>query len=187
MTAEAVIDRILEREGDRYTNDPKDAGGPTRFGVTQAALTKYLGRQATIVEVMNLTRERAKAVYVSMYYAGPGFDQVADISQAIAAELTDTGVNCGPAVATQMLQRVLNAFNNEGKLYADIGVDGACGQKTLTALRAYLIARGKEGEAVMLVALNGLQAERYIRIAETRSSNENWVYGWLKARVMEAA
>ena len=34
-----MIERVLIREGrDTYTNDPSDAGGPTKWGITQGAL-----------------------------------------------------------------------------------------------------------------------------------------------------
>lgn len=55
--------------------------------------------------------------------------------------------------------------------------------RTLAALRAYLAKRGTEGETVLLKALNCLQGERYIDIAERRPKDEEFVYGWLRARV----
>lgn len=183
MNITAIIDGVIDREGDRYTNDPKDSGGPTKYGITQAALSAHRGYTCSAMDVANLTREEAVEVYTKAYVIAPGFDRVAALSNGIATELVDTGVNCGPAVATTMLQRVLNAFNGEGRLYADIPTDGGCGPATLAALKAYLLKRGPEGELVMLRALNALQGERYIDIAERRSSQEAFVYGWMKERV----
>jgi hypothetical protein len=50
-------------------------------------------------------------------------------------------------------------------------------------LKAYLARRGPGGEVVLLKALNVLQGERYIEIAEKRPAAEDFVYGWLANRV----
>lgn len=187
MRVDQLINRILKIETDKFTNDPADSGGPTKWGITQDALSDWYGRPATVHEVAELTRSHAYDIYFHRYYKRPGFDRVAKFSDKIAEELTDTGVNCGPAVATTFLQRALNAFNLNGTKYDDIKVDGDCGPRTITALRAYLAERGTEGEQVMLTALNCLQGERYIGLAEQRPKNERFVYGWMLQRVELAA
>lgn len=180
---EDIISNIIAIEGSEYTDDPDDPGGPTKYGVTQAALSEYLGRPAAIIEVQNLSEADARGLYYERYVARPGFGKVAQLSVSIARELVDTGVNLGQAIAAMFLQRVLNAFNRGGADYSDIAVDGECGGKTLAAFKAYLESRGLEGERVMLAALNALQGERYVRIAETRESSEKYAYGWMRARV----
>jgi lysozyme family protein len=60
------------------------------------------------------------------------------LSDAIAEELVDTGVNMGPAIAATMLQRSLNALNGQGKYYPDVVVDADVGPATIAALKAYL-------------------------------------------------
>ncbi|ENM7340120.1 putative peptidoglycan-binding domain-containing protein, partial [Escherichia coli] len=102
----------------------------------------------------------------------------------IAAELCDTGVNMGPTVASRMLQRWLNVFNLRGKLYPDMDADGRIGPRTLNALRAYLKNRSRDGELVLVKALNCTQGERYLELAEKREANESFVYGWMKERVV---
>ncbi|HII2275851.1 TPA: putative peptidoglycan-binding domain-containing protein, partial [Escherichia coli] len=61
--------------------------------------------------------------------------------------------------------------------------DGCIGPRTINALRVFLEKRGKDGELVMLTALNCTQGERYLALAEKREANESFVYGWMKARV----
>ncbi|ENY9671070.1 putative peptidoglycan-binding domain-containing protein, partial [Escherichia coli] len=117
------------------------------------------------------------------YWYGPRFDQVEDLSPDIAAELCDTGVNMGPTVASRMLQRWLNVFNLRGKLYPDMDADGRIGPRTLNALRAYLKNRSRDGELVLVKALNCTQGERYLELAEKREASESFVYGWMKERV----
>ncbi len=187
MTITAIIDGILEREGEAFTNDPADSGGPTKWGVTLATLNDYFvsvfGRAATVEDVQNLSRTMAFDVYAKRYIRDPGFHLVADMDAAIAEELIDTGVNCGTAVAGMILQRCLNALNLNGTKYPDIAVDGAVGRGTRAALKAYLDWRGAEGRAVLVKALNCLQGERYIDLAEKRPKDERFVYGWLRTRV----
>jgi len=46
--------------------------------------------------------------------------------------------------------------------------------------------RGKsKGETVLLRALEALQGERYLRLAERRPANEAFLYGWLANRMGE--
>jgi lysozyme family protein len=114
------------------------------------------------------------------------FDQVARRSPTIAAELFDTGVNMGPAVAATFLQRALTALNRNGHDYPDLMPDGKIGAGTLAALDAFLSLRGKgSGETVLMRALEALQGERYLRLAERRPANEAFLYGWLANRIGE--
>ena len=41
------------------------------------------------------------------------------------------------------------------------------------------------GETVLLRALEALQGERYLRLAERRPANEAFLYGWLANRIGE--
>lgn len=178
MTIESMIEATIGREGD-YSNHPADRGGPTRWGITErvARANGYRG------DMRNLPRETAIAIYREEYAIKPGFAAVASVNAAIGEELFDTGVNMGPSVPSLWLQQALNGLNDGGKLYADIKEDGDIGNGTLTALRAYLKARGAEAESVMLKALNCLQGARYIELARTRAANEAFLYGWLRTRV----
>tara|TARA_R110000868_G_scaffold32613_1_gene118687 strand:- start:2515 stop:3057 length:543 start_codon:yes stop_codon:yes gene_type:complete len=178
MNIDQVIEDVLTREG-KYVNDPRDAGGETNWGITKATARDggYTG------PMRDLPRSTAKQIYLRRYVIGPSFDKIGEINAAIGAELVDTGVNMGPKVATTFLQRCLNALNNGGRDYADIVVDGTQGPGTRGALSAFLSKRGRDGERVMLSALNALQAERYISLGEARQANEAFMFGWLLHRV----
>ncbi|HBX2115293.1 TPA: glycoside hydrolase family 108 protein [Klebsiella aerogenes] len=178
MTKDNIFDAILGKEGG-YVDHPNDKGGPTNWGITQATARAhgYAG------DMRNLSREQALSILEADYWYGPRFDQVASVSSAIAAELCDTGVNMGPSVPVKWLQRWLNAFNNQQKLYPDLVADGHIGPRSISALKSYLAARGKDGEKVMLRALNCSQGQRYLELAEGRPANESFVYGWVKERV----
>lgn len=173
-----LIDGIIYREGG-YVDHPSDRGGPTMFGITQS-----VARQEGFTgDMRDLPQSFAEAVYLRRYYEEPRFNEVAAVSVALAEELTDTGVNMGPATATRFLQRALCAMNRGGKDYADPHMDGRIGPGTLAALRGFLRLRGRDGESVLLTALNAQQAVRYIELAEMRPTQRDFVFGWLFHRV----
>lgn len=179
MNVEELIEALIEREGG-YTNHPSDRGGPTKYGITEAVARAHGYAGA----MRNLPRDEAAAIYKRLYWLRPRFDQVAKRSGKIAAELFDTGVNMGPAVAATFLQRALSALNRNRSDYPDLVPDGRIGPATLNALDSFLKIRGRDGgEAVLLRALDALQGERYLRLAERRPANEAFLYGWLANRL----
>jgi lysozyme family protein len=173
---ERLLDALIEREGG-YVDHPADRGGATRFGVTEAVARAHGYRGA----MRHFPRDEALAIYRRLYWLRPRFDQVARRAPRVAAELFDTGINMGPAVAATFLQRALTALNRQGKDFADLVPDGRVGPRTLDALDGFLDARG--GETVLLRALEALQGERYLRLAERRPANEAFLYGWLANRI----
>ncbi|MFP5329682.1 MAG: glycoside hydrolase family 108 protein [Alphaproteobacteria bacterium] len=179
MNVDSLIDQLIEREGG-FVNHPNDRGGATKYGITEAVARAHGYSGA----MRSLPRAEAAAIYKRLYWHRPRFDQVAKRSPAVAAELFDTGVNMGPAVAATFLQRALSALNRERSDYADLVPDGRIGPATLSALDRFFELRGKPGgEEVLLRALDALQGERYIRLAERRPANEAFLYGWLANRM----
>ena len=170
---DGLIGALIEREGG-YSDHPADRGGPTMFGITEAVARAHGYRGA----MRDLPLEEASAIYRRLYWLRPRFDQVAIRAPRIAAELFDTGANMGPAVAATFLQRALTALNRNGKDYPDLVPDGRLGAASIAALDAFLEARGQRGgEAILLRALEALQGERYLRLAEKRPANEAFLYG----------
>jgi len=181
LGVDQLIDALIDREGG-FVDHPADKGGPTCFGITEAVARAHGYRGA----MRQLPRSEAADIYRRIYWNRPRFNEVASRSRQIAAELFDTGVNMGPAVAVTFLQRALTALNRNGKDYPDLVPDGRIGDVTLHALDAFLATRGKSGgETVLLRALEALQGERYLRLAERRPANEAFLYGWLANRIGE--
>jgi len=169
MTIDDILADVLKNEGG-YVNDSRDAGGETNHGITigTARANGYTGPMKA------MTRETALAIYRGQYVIKPGFGLIANVSGPIAAELVDTGVNMGPAVAGRFLQRALNLVTDAG-----LAVDGMIGPASVAALKAFLARRGKEGETRLLALLNAFQGARYADLAEGRSANRAFIYGWL--------
>jgi lysozyme family protein len=173
-----IIDDILKAEGG-YVNDENDAGGATKYGITEVVARKngYNGAMKDMPESF------ARQVYMNRYYFEPKFDKVAMLSPEVAAELTDTGVNCGVSFAEGILQSCLNLLNRQEVDYKDIPEDKAIGPATLNALGAYMLKRGKDGELVLLRMLNVMQGSRYIELAKAKPSQEAFLFGWFLNRV----
>lgn len=178
MDVDAMIDEVIAREGG-YSDHPADRGGATRWGITEAVARAhgYAGG------MRDFPRADARAIYRRIYWDRPNFAGVALRAPRLAAELFDTGVNMRPAVATGFLQRALNALNRGAADYPDLVLDAAIGPRTLAALGAFLDRRGPPGETVLLKAVEALQGERYLRLAEHRPANEAFLYGWLANRI----
>ena len=127
--------------------------------------------------------------------AAPGQLQV-DFGQTDAPDDDDEGAPSGRGSPTATLTSVSDDIEadfekllrmtvppKEGRYIPDLKADGDIGPATRSALTAFLRARGGEGEVVLLKALNVLQGERYISLAEGRAANESFLYGWLRTRV----
>jgi lysozyme family protein len=178
MNVDELIDEVIGREGG-YSNHQADRGGATRWGVTEAVARAHGYRG----DMRFYPRDEAVSVYRRIYWLRPGLDRIAEHAPKVAAEMFDTGVNMGPGVAVGFLQRALNALNRGASDYADIAVDRKVGDATVGALRRFIARRGPSGEAVLLKAIEALQGERYIKLAEDRPANEAFLYGWLANRL----
>jgi lysozyme family protein len=173
-----IIDSVLSRERG-YVNNPKDLGGETNWGITKqtAKANGYEGN------MFDLPRDLAFEILMRQYFIDPGFDKVHDLCPTLAEVMTDAGVLCGIRRSILWLQIALNALNREQKLYHDIEEDGSIGFRTLNSLREYLDHRKKDGEKVILRAMNCQIGAHFISISRSRPANEEFVYGWLLHRV----
>jgi lysozyme family protein len=174
-----IINGILRIETGKYTNDPLDSGGETKWGWTK----KSLRAAGWMGEVENLTRTEAFDLYYAKFVMEPGYYDVMMVSDDVGAELVDTAVNMGEYYAGKFLQMCLNAFNDGGYRYPDIAEDGKVGRNTIKALSAFLDHRGAEGERTLLAAMNCLQGARYLELSQNYPKNERFVYGWITHRV----
>jgi len=172
------IDDLIAREGG-YVDHPNDRGGPTNHGITEqvARAWGYTG------DMKSISKTLAASIYQERYWIATGFWMVSTVSEAIAEEMFDTGVNMGPDHPSRWLQKALNALNAQGKRYPDLTVDGKIGKMTVHTLKTFLMNRYPDGEKVMLRILNGLQTCRYMDIAEKNQSQEDFIFGWVLHRV----
>lgn len=178
MNIDQEISNLIQREGG-YANNANDKGGETNMGITilKARAYGYTGPMAL------LPRSVAVQIYTEQYWTNPGFDKVAGIMPQLAANMFDAGVNMGPQTVSKFVQRALNVFNRQGRDYQDIVTDGQIGKLTLYVLNQFKLRRGDAAEVVMLRLFESEQAMRYLVIAETDPTQEDFMFGWVLNRV----
>lgn len=186
MTSTFDLDKRIKKlisieGGDKYTNDPDDKGGPTRWGVTQA-IARAFGYSG---DMQFLPYEKAVEIYKKLFWYGPKFDVIAKISDELASICFDWGVNAGPTVPVKAMQRCLNALNDDEKQYKDLVCDGVLGNVTFYALDKYIELRKKEGLALFLQMLRSLRSVFYIELVEKSKTQEKFEYGWQRRTFFE--
>jgi lysozyme family protein len=176
---QTAFDAVVGEEGD-FVDDPNDAGGATRFGITERVARNfgYTG------DMRELPLDTAQAIYKAQYWDALRLDDIDSLSDQVSLEMFDTGVNTGISHAAIWLQRVLNAFNKDGTIYQDVMCDGQVGSQTVNALKEYLWYRHDDGVEVLLKAMVCLKGEYYISIEEhDRQHDSTFAYGWIKNRI----
>jgi lysozyme family protein len=161
-----MIDDVIRREGG-YVDQRADRGGPTKFGITQATLSRHLGHSAEVEEVRQLSPECARQIYLQDYYERPGIDR---LPERIQPFVFDSAVNHGPARAIRFLQQVCNAAG-----FGMLRVDGICGPVTA---RAAATADGAMRDW-LLAALVEERRNFYYAIVEGDPSQQVFLEGWL--------
>lgn len=106
-----------------YVNHPRDPGGPTDRGITQAtydAWNRQHGRPP--VPVRGISKATAEEILVAQYFAPVRFD---DLPAGLDYAVVDYAINSGPSRAVRDLQRLVG-----------VTADGIMGSKTLAAIAA---------------------------------------------------
>lgn len=179
MTIDAMIDGIIEREGD-YVDHPSDPGGATRWGITErvARANGYHGH------MRDLPQSTARQIYRREYIEKPGFLGICELDLSVGEEVVDSGVNAGQSRAAKWYQTALNLFNRRGVDYRDVVVDGRIGPASLAAHRALISKRGtKDARDMMIDALDGLQFGHYASLSADNSKFEDFMPGWVRTRI----
>jgi lysozyme family protein len=150
-----AIDVVLANEGEAYTDNPLDRGGPTKFGIAK--------RWNPDVDVQSLTRAQAIEIYWERYWKGRGYEE---LRERIAIKVFDLAVNLGAKTAITCLQRALRACG------VPVKVDGRLGPETFGAARW-------TDEAVLMAALRSEAAGEY-RLRVARDGDQTTFRdGWL--------
>lgn len=164
MSVDSMIDAVIQREGG-YVDHPLDAGGPTKYGITQATLAAWSGRSISASDVANMSEDTARAIYRSQYFVQPGFEAVTD--PATQELLFDYAVNSGPRAAVAALQEALRQM----KLYTG-AIDGIIGPMCRQALRAV----PNWGELYYRIKCERFEA--YLRYIGRRNDQAAFATGW---------
>lgn len=171
-----LIDDVIKSEGwDKYTNNPNDRGGPTKWGVTEATARAF----GYVGDVKDMTYEQAFEIYLERFWLQPKFDRLMMFSKQLALICFSWGVNSGPAAPSKALQRALNVLNRRAKDYPDIDTDGSLGRMSFSALTDFAKKRGSEGMSNLEQLVRAQWSVFYMGLAEKDESQEDFVNGWL--------
>lgn len=115
----------IEREGgDKFTNDPRDPGGATKYGITARTLAAWRHNDHLVdTEVETLGYDEAAAIYRVNYWNAIQGDA---LPAGIDLMVFDFGVNAGVARSVMLLQGILQ-----------VPVDGHVGPQTLLAISGF--------------------------------------------------
>ncbi len=125
ITFDKAFDRLMGHEGG-YSNDPRDPGGETNWGISK--------RSYPHVDIKGLTREGAKAIYENDFWVSLG-----DMSPAVKYQVFDFAVNSGVQTATRKLQAVVGVAD-DGK-WGPVSSAALKAQPEYKVLALYIAAR----------------------------------------------
>lgn len=147
---------VLKDEGG-YVWDKHDAGGETNFGISK--------RSYPNVDIKNLTRDGAIAIYYKDFWLTGPYGGIAD--SALACKVFNTSVNAGQSRAIKLLQQAANAQGSH------LTVDGLAGPKTIAAINAMHAPS-------VLAAYREAQEAFYLAIIARDPTQAKFKNGWIK-------
>jgi type VI secretion system secreted protein VgrG len=156
---------VLKLEGgDKYTNDPTDPGGPTKYGIALNTFLIRLDPTATEDTIRNLTWTKAMDLYKRYFWDSVPLGQVVD--QQTATRFFQMYVNMIPHEAVEVLQRALDAVGE------CVVVDGSFGPRTLAAVN-------RAAGPMLWRALEDAQIAQYHVIVARCPSMARHLPGWI--------
>lgn len=157
----------MNEEGrEKYTNDPRDAGGPTKYGIAlnynRSVIPDKDGNGVIDArDVQLLSESDARTIYQTVYWTPNKCDA---LPPALAFMFADMVFNPGPGAAPKLLQKSLNQACN-----VILSVDGKIGPATLAAVCGADLSR-------LLPELASQRALYYV----TRPGWQTYGTGWTR-------
>ena len=177
LDVDEIVEAILDREGG-FVDDPDDPGGATNHGVTIHTMRRLgldLNRDGSVDEqdVRQLSRSKAKQIFLDQYFRKPRIDR---LPEALQASVFDMQVNAG-SNAIRLLQKLLD------KMGFDVAVDGILGPQT-----AKTAARAMQKAPDHFVDAYGIERRNYYyALADRRPASRKYAKsrdggkgGWIK-------
>jgi len=144
MNFQDAFDRLIGHEGG-YVNNPDDPGGETNWGISK--------RSYPNIDIKNLTRDGAKAIYLRDFWNRIKGDKLHD---GVAYQLFDFAVNSGIETAVRYFQRAIGV--------ADDGHWGPLSQAAADAM--------SETDSLMLI--NAERLDFMTRLSNWPNASRGW-------------
>lgn len=147
-----IIEKVLEHEGG-YVDDPTDAGGETKYGISKRAYPDE--------DIKELTVERAKELYKRDYWDRY---RTSDLPDRLRHIYVDMCINMGGGRAIKILQEACNSKNAN-----KIDVDGGIGPATI-----------KAASSVEPFRLRAYRVMFYAELVMKKPEQERFWVGWFR-------
>lgn len=145
--ANKFIPKILFAEGgSKYTNDPDDSGGETKYGISKKAFPH--------LDIKNLTEEQAISIYKKKYFVPCKIDLIKD--EFLALHVFDFSVTSSTSRAIKILQSV-----------AGVLVDGIIGNQTLSKVNS--------GDYLEAYKKARIEFYTYIGVGKNAKYKKGWI------------
>jgi len=179
-TFDKAVNIVFKLEGyDTYTNDPDDAGGATKYGITLATLREFdmdLDGDGDVDEndVKLISADDAKFIYDKNYWKLSQADKIKD--EWVAIYHFDTSVNMGVRTACKLFQKSLNDTlhlinRDDDKLL----IDGMIGPHTLSVVE--IVLEKAPNRLYHNMIMN--RVKRYVSFVKNRTTNLKYLMGWV--------
>lgn len=157
---QAIVKTLAHEGGAKFTEDPSDRGGATKYGISQRAYP-YL-------DIRTLTESQARELYKRDYWDRIRGDDIT--SQAIAESIFDTCVNMGVRTGCRLAQVALGIQP----------ADGIIGSQSLEKINA-------TDQSVFLAAYTIAKIARYVHLCNRDRSQQRFLLGWINRTLGGAA
>jgi lysozyme family protein len=148
----AIVTTLAREGGAKFTDDPSDRGGATKYGISQRAYPD--------VDIRNLTEQQAREIYKRDYWDRIRSDDIQ--SQEIAEHIFDTCVNMGVKTGSRMTQAVLGIDP----------ADGIIGSESLAVIN-------KADPMWFVSTFTIAKIARYAHICNRDRSQSKYLLGWV--------
>lgn len=148
----AIVKTLAREGGSRFTDDPNDHGGATKYGISQ--------RSYPNLDIRNLTEQQAREIYKRDFWDRIRGDEVT--SQPVAEIVFDTCVNMGVRTGSRLAQLAVGVEP----------ADGVIGSKSLAALN-------NADEGLFVSNFTIAKIARYAHICNRDKSQQKYLLGWI--------
>jgi lysozyme family protein len=163
MFCTKILPLTLIFEG-KFTDNPKDHGGRTNFGITQRVYDSYQrGKNLSYRDVKDIPMDVVREIYYEDYYIP---SKCPEMPEKISVVVFDTSVNSGIGRSVKTLQQTIGCK-----------IDGFIGPETLLRFKDYL--KGHDSKFFINSFLK-IRSNFYHAIVERDFTQNIFLNGWLK-------
>jgi len=148
----AIVKTLAREGGAKFTDDPNDSGGATKYGISQKAYPN--------LDIRSLTEQQARDIYKRDYWDRIHGDDIT--SQTIAENIFDTAVNMGVKTASRLAQLSLDITP----------ADGIIGGDSLKIIN-------NANEELFIAGFTIAKIARYAAICNRDRSQTKFLLGWI--------